>query len=61
MQGPGEELRVDSGLEDTMVNAYWQIREKCGSLGKECDLKTAAYVHAIDKVATSYAVRGIFP
>ncbi len=57
--GASEEDLVNSGLEDTMVYAYQEIR----GLGKEhrTDLRTAAFVSAINKVAKSYAEMGIFP
>jgi glutamate dehydrogenase (NAD(P)+) len=57
--GGDEEARVNSGLEDTMIGAYHEIRE----IAKESsiDLRTAAFVSAIDKIAQSYADLGIFP
>jgi len=57
--GASEEDLVNSGLEDTMVFAYNEIRE----LGKkhDTDLRTAAFISAIDKVAKSYLQMGIFP
>ena len=57
--GPDEEDLVNSGLEDTMVNAYLEIR---GIARRErVDLRTAALVSAIDKIARSYNELGIFP
>jgi len=57
--GPDEEDLVNSGLEDTMVNAYLEVR----SIAKQqkLDLRTAALVSAIDKIARSYNELGIFP
>lgn len=57
--GPGEEELVVSGLEETMVQAYHQIHE----IGRQkgVDLRTAAFISAIEKIATSYQKRGIFP
>jgi glutamate dehydrogenase (NAD(P)+) len=60
-RGADERDLVRSGLEETMVNAYREIREKRLQLGEEADLRTAAMVVAIDKVAADYALRGIFP
>ncbi len=59
--GAGEEDLVNSGLEETMVIAYRQIRDVKEKHGNEIDLRTAAFVNAIDKIATSYQDLGIFP
>jgi glutamate dehydrogenase (NAD(P)+) len=58
-QGAGEYELVDSGLEETMVNAYTEINE----LRKKhnIDLRTAAFLNAIDKVGIMYEQMGIFP
>ena len=58
--GAGEEDLVNSGLEETMTVAYHPIREVWKRQGK-IDLRTAALIVAIDKVATSYEQLGIFP
>jgi glutamate dehydrogenase (NAD(P)+) len=59
-QGASEEDLVNSGLEETMIGAYHPIREVWK--GKEgIDLRTAAMIVAIDKVALSYEQLGIFP
>jgi glutamate dehydrogenase (NAD(P)+) len=57
--GPGEEDLVNSGLEDTMVAAYHEMRDK--RLQYNVDLRSATYLIAIEKVARSYLERGIFP
>lgn len=59
--GPGEEDLVNSGLEETMANAFHEIREARARLGAGVDLRTAAFVSAIDKIATTYGAFGIFP
>lgn len=59
-KGPDEEDLVNSGLEDTMINAYDQIHEIWRSM-QNTDLRTAAFVNAINKVAQSYLELGIFP
>jgi glutamate dehydrogenase (NAD(P)+) len=59
--GAGEHDLVDSGLEETMVNAYNEIREIMLHHGNETDLRTAAYISSIQKVASSYLTMGIFP
>jgi glutamate dehydrogenase (NAD(P)+) len=57
--GAGEADLVDSGLEDTMVAAYDEMRET--RLQFNIDNRTAAYRNAIEKVARTYVGRGIFP
>ncbi len=58
-KGADEVTLVYSGLEETMVNAYREIRDISNQ--KKTDLRTAAFISAIDKVATSYTEMGIFP
>ena len=60
-QGASEEDLVNSGLEETMIGAYHPIRETWKRHGGAVDLRTAAMIVAIDKVAMSYAQLGIFP
>ncbi len=57
--GASEEDLENSGLEETMVEGYQEIHRISGELGT--DLRTAAFVNAIRKVATAYQERGIFP
>ena len=52
---------VNSGLEETMIGAYQGVRETKVALGAGVDLRTAAMVTAIDKVAVIYREMGIFP
>lgn len=52
---------VNSGLEETMVLAYHHIREIWKKDSNVPNLRTAAFISAIDKVATSYMEMGIFP
>jgi glutamate dehydrogenase (NAD(P)+) len=52
---------VNSGLEDTMIVAYQEIRETLRREPKMGDLRTAAFVLAINKVAVVYEELGIFP
>jgi glutamate dehydrogenase (NAD(P)+) len=58
-RGGDEEDLVNSGLEETMAVAYREIRDI--RKAKKIDLRTAAMVSAIDKVAKSYSDLGIFP
>jgi len=59
--GPSEEDLVNSGLEETMISSYRQIREVKLTHAAKPDLRTAAFINAIDKIATSYLDLGIFP
>ena len=52
---------VNSGLEDTMIVAYQDIRETLRRQPEIGDLRTAAFVTAINKVAIVYEELGIFP
>ena len=52
---------VNSGLEETMIGAYRQIRELMRQDARIEDLRTAAFLNALRKVATSYMELGIFP
>ena len=58
-EGPREVDLVRSGLEDTMRIGYNQIREVRNSRKNIPDLRTAAFVLAIDKIATAYLELGI--
>ena len=59
--GASEEDLVNSGLEETMIGAYHPIRAEWKSRKGAVDLRTAALIVAIDKVAMSYEQLGIFP
>ena len=61
MHGPEEVDLVHSGLEETMITATREIMEIWKSNPAIPDMRTAAYVCAINKVGTSYAELGIFP
>ncbi|MCG8330835.1 MAG: Glu/Leu/Phe/Val dehydrogenase [Chitinophagales bacterium] len=52
---------VRSGLEETMITAYQQIREIKKRKRKIEDLRTAAFVSAINKISSDYLSLGIFP
>jgi glutamate dehydrogenase (NAD(P)+) len=55
----GEEDLVSSGLEETMIAAYAELRAI--QVDRKVDLRTAAFINAISKVARAYVERGIFP
>jgi len=59
--GPDEVDLVYSGLEETMITAVNEVMECWKRNPSIPDMRTAAYVVAIDKVATSYVELGIFP
>jgi glutamate dehydrogenase (NAD(P)+) len=61
MHGPEEADLVYSGLEETMIAATHEIMNCWKSNPSIPDMRTAAYVVAINKVGTSYAELGIFP
>jgi len=58
-QGAGEYDLVDSGLEETMVIAFQQIKEIRDK--HEVDYRTASFINAIDKIGVLYENMGIFP
>lgn len=59
--GADEVDLVHSGLEETMITATREIMEIWKNNPGIPDMRTAAYVSAINKVATSYSELGIFP
>lgn len=58
-RGANELDLVRSGLDDTMRLAYNEIREIFHSRDEVPDLRTAAYMLAIEKIARSYREMGI--
>lgn len=52
---------VNSGLEDTMITAFDQIRETLKQHPDIKDLRTAAFVCSLKKIASDYISMGIFP
>ncbi len=52
---------VRSGLEETMIFAYNEIREIKKQNPKITDLRTAAFVSGINKLGVAYQSLGIFP
>lgn len=61
IHGPEEADLVYSGLEETMITATREIMDAWKANPDIPDMRTAAYVVAINKVGTSYAELGIFP
>ena len=60
VKGASEIDLVNSGLEDTMIEAYRNIRD-AKKKNKIPDLRTAAFFVSISKIAESYGSMGIFP
>jgi glutamate dehydrogenase (NAD(P)+) len=61
IHGGEEKDYVRSGLEDTMIQAYHEIRSIKVSNPAISDLRTAAFVSGIDKLGIAYKSLGIFP
>jgi len=59
LRGAGELELVRSGLDDTMRKAYQDMREVWHSRDDVTDLRTAAYLVSIGKVADSYKAKGL--
>ncbi len=59
LRGAGELELVRSGLDDTMRIAYQSMAEVWHAREDVDDLRTAAYLVAIDKVAASYRAKGL--
>jgi glutamate dehydrogenase (NAD(P)+) len=59
--GADEVDLVRSGLEDTMIMAYHEMREVMRRTPGINDLRTAAFFGATEKIAVSYQSLGIFP
>ena len=60
-RGADEEDLVNSGLEDTMISSYHTVIEQYFGNPKVKDMRTAAFVSSIEKIAQSYLSLGIFP
>jgi glutamate dehydrogenase (NAD(P)+) len=60
-QGAQEEDLVISGLEDTIIEAFNEVRDIKMRHDGKMDMRTAAFVCAIEKIALTYHERGIFP
>ncbi|MDX5401359.1 MAG: glutamate dehydrogenase, partial [Rhodobacterales bacterium] len=59
LRGSDELELVRSGLDDTMRIAYQSMREVWHARDDVKDLRTAAYIVSIGKVAASYRAKGI--
>lgn len=61
LHGPDEVDLIYSGLEDTMIGSYQEIREVYKNTEGVEDMRTAAFIVAINKVGVAYEELGIFP
>ncbi len=61
VKGATELELVNSGLEDTMIRSYHEIRDTFLATPKIDTLRTAAFVGAINKIAVSYQNLGVWP
>jgi glutamate dehydrogenase (NAD(P)+) len=61
VKGASELELVNSGLEDTMIRSYHEIRDTYLNNDKIDTLRTAAFVGAINKIAVSYQNLGVWP
>jgi glutamate dehydrogenase (NAD(P)+) len=59
--GPSEEDLVNSGLEETMITSYQRIRETRRVHADRPDLRTSAFIVAINMICGTYGEMGIFP
>jgi glutamate dehydrogenase (NAD(P)+) len=60
-RGGDEVDLVRSGLEETMVTAYHEIMDVYRKKKAINDIRSAAFVTALDKVASDYLTLGVFP
>ncbi len=60
-RGADEVDLVRSGLEETMITSLHQIRDNYKRKKSVTDYRTAAFITALDKVASDYMTLGIFP
>ena len=59
LRGADELMLVRSGLDDTMRTAYQSMREVWHARKDVPDLRTAAFIVAIERVAASYRAKGL--
>jgi len=59
IEGAGELELVRSGLMDTMINSYNEVRSI--SHEKKTNLRISAFISAIRKISKAYEQLGIFP
>jgi glutamate dehydrogenase (NAD(P)+) len=60
-RGADEEDLVRSGLEETMINSFHQINDVYKRRKKVVDYRSAAFIVALNKIASDYINLGVFP
>lgn len=60
-RGADEIDLVRSGLEETMIVAYHQIRSVMRRRKRVTDLRSAAFISALNKISSDYINMGVFP
>lgn len=60
-RGADEIDLVRSGLEETMITAYYEIKDVKSRRKKIKDYRSAAFVSALNKIGSDYLNMGIFP
>lgn len=60
-RGADEIDLVRSGLEETMINSFHQIKEVKSRRKKVKDYRTAAFICALNKIGSDYLNMGVFP
>ncbi len=60
-RGADEIDLVRSGLEETMISSFYQIKDVKTKRKKIKDYRVAAFITALDKIASDYTNMGIFP
>lgn len=61
LRGPDEVDLIYSGLEDTMISSFHEIRDAMKMNQGVEDMRTAAFICSINKVGVAYEELGIFP
>jgi glutamate dehydrogenase (NAD(P)+) len=61
VRGADEVDLVRSGLEETMITSFYQIKEVKSRRRKVNDYRSAAFIVALNKIASDYMNMGIFP
>lgn len=61
VRGAEEVDLVRSGLEETMIASFYQIKEVKSRRKKVHDYRSAAFIVALNKIASDYMNMGIFP
>ena len=60
-RGADEIDLVRSGLEETMISAFYQVKDVKSRRKKVKDYRSAAFISALNKIASDYNNMGIFP